>query len=92
MKGEIGWVKETQLSKEILKKIKRLKIKEFTEPLIVGNGYLILQLNNIRKVEEKIDIDKELETLVEKEIDRQLNQYSTIYFNKIKKNILVNEI
>ena len=58
----------------------------------MGNGYLILQLNNIRKVEEKIDIDKELETLVEKEIDRQLNQYSTIYFNKIKKNILINEI
>ena len=90
--GEIGWVKETQLSKEILKKIKKLKIKEFTEPLIVGNGYLILELNNIRKVEEKIDVDKELEMLVEKEIDRQLNQYSTIYFNKIKKNVLINEI
>ena len=90
--GEIGWVKETQLSKEILKKLKKLKIKEFTEPLIVGNGYLILELNNIRKVEEKIDVDKELEMLVEKEIDRQLNQYSTIYFNKIKKNVLINEI
>jgi len=90
--GEIGWVKETQLSKEILKTIKKLKINEFTEPLIVGNGYLILELNDMRKVEEKIDVDKELEILVEKEIDRQLNQYSTIYFNKIKKNVLINEI
>ncbi len=90
--GEIGWVKETQLSKEILKKIKNLKINEFTEPLIVGNGYLILELNDIRKVKDKIDVDKELKILVEKEIDRQLNQYSTIYFNKIKKNVLINEI
>ena len=90
--GEIGWIKETQLSKEILKKIKKLKINEFTEPLIVGNGYLILELNDMRKVKEKIDVDKELKILVEKEIDRQLNQYSTIYFNKIKKNVLINEI
>ena len=91
-KGEIGWVKETQLSREVLKKIKTLKINEFTEPFIAGNGYLILELNNIRKIEEKIDVDKELEILVEKEIDRQLNQYSTIYFNKIKKNVLINEV
>ena len=91
-KGEIGWVKETQLSREVLKKIKTLKLNEFTEPFIAGNGYLILELNNIRKIEEKIDVDKELEILVEKEIDRQLNQYSTIYFNKIKKNVLINEV
>tara|TARA_Y100000816_G_scaffold219346_1_gene164349 strand:+ start:247 stop:423 length:177 start_codon:yes stop_codon:yes gene_type:complete len=58
----------------------------------VGNGYLILELNDLRKVKEKIDVDKELKILVEKEIDRQLNQYSTIYFNKIKKNVLINEI
>ena len=90
--GKIGWVKETQLSKEILKTIKKLKINEFTEPLIVGNGYLILELNDMRKVNEKIDVDKELKVLIEKEIDRQLNQYSTIYFNKIKKNVLINEI
>ena len=90
--GEIGWVKETQLSREILKKIKTLKINEFTEPFIVGNGYLILELKNIKKIEEKIDVDKELEMLVEKETDRQLNQYSTIYFNKIKKNVLINEL
>ena len=90
--GEIGWIKETQLSKEILKKIKKLKINEFTEPLIVGNGYLILELSDMRKVKDKIDVDKELKILVEKEIDRQLNQYSTIYFNKIKKNVLINEI
>ena len=90
--GEIGWIKETQLSKEILTKIKKLNINEFTEPLIVGNGYLILELNDLRKVKEKIDVDKELKILVEKEIDRQLNQYSTIYFNKIKKNVLINEI
>ena len=90
--GEIGWIKETQLSREILKKIKKLKINEFTEPLIVGNGYLILEVSDMRKVKDKIDVDKELKILVEKEIDRQLNQYSTIYFNKIKKNVLINEI
>lgn len=89
--GKIGWVKETQLSKDILTKIKTLEISEFTEPMFVGNGYLFLKLNDKRKVITKINIDKELEMLVQKETDRQLNQYSTIYFNKIKKNILINE-
>lgn len=89
--GQIGWIRETQLSKEILNKIKNLNINDYTDPFLVGNGYLILELSEQREVELKINIDKELEVLIQSETDRQLNQFSTIYFNKIKKSILINE-
>ena len=49
-------------------------------------GFLILKLED--KIVEKFekDLKKELENLVRFETDRQLNQFSIIYFNKLKLN------
>ena len=35
---------------------------------------------------------EEFEKLVRKETDRQLNNFSTIFFNKVKKNIVIDEL
>ena len=56
-----------------------------------ANGYLILKINKIRQIEKKINLDEELKTLIEIEKNRQLNEFSQIYFNKIKKNILLSD-
>ena len=45
-----------------------------------------------KEIENKIDVDKELKRLINTETNRQLNQFSNIYFNKIKKEIQINEI
>ena len=55
-------------------------------------GYLILNLEKKRIIQTKINVDLELKNLIEKETDRQLNQYSTILFNKLKKNTFINEL
>ena len=36
-------------------------------------------------------MEKELNNLIKYETNIQLNQYSNIYFNKIKNNITINE-
>jgi len=38
-----------------------------------------------------IDVEKELQRLVQYKINDQLNNYSTIYYNKIKNNFSINE-
>ena len=45
------------------------------------------------KKEKEINIDKEdmLKKIIEFEKNKQLNQFSNIYFNKIKKNYSINE-
>ena len=85
--GDIGWINENSLNNNIKKNISSLKIGEFTKPIILSNGILILKLINTKTSETTIDIENELKKIINYERNRQLNQYSKIYYNKIKKNL-----
>ena len=89
--GKIGWVNETNLSKIIIKKLKNLKKDEITKPIQIGNNYLILKINDIRETKVSIDKENELKKLIEYEQNKQLNQFSKIYFKKAKINYSINE-
>ena len=85
--GDIGWINENSLNNNIKKNIRSLKVGEFTKPIILSNGILILKLINTKNSETTIDIENELKKAINYERNRQLNQYSKIYYNKIKKNL-----
>ena len=85
--GDIGWINENSLNNNIRKNISSLKVGEFTKPIILSNGILILKLIDIKNSETTIDIENELKKAINYERNRQLNQYSKIYYNKIKKNL-----
>ena len=85
--GDIGWINENSLNNNIRKNISSLKVGEFTKPIILSNGILILKLIDIKNSETNIDIENELKKAINYERNRQLNQYSKIYYNKIKKNL-----
>ena len=89
--GDLGWINETQLNENLLNKIKSLDIKQLTKPIQVTNGYLIIKLNDKREKKIKIDFEKTLKKMILDEKNRQLNQFSLIYFNKIKQNTFVSE-
>ena len=90
--GLIGWVNELQLSTIIKKNIILLNDNEITKPIKIKNGYLIIKLNNKREFKEEVDIDKQVAGLANKEMNRQLNSFSMIFFKRLKKNIQVNEL
>jgi len=85
--GDIGWINENSLNNNIKKNISNLQIGELTKPIILSNGILILKLANIKNKETAIDLENELKKAINYERNRQLNQYSKIYYNKIKKNL-----
>ena len=87
--GKIGWINSNQISKEVYREIK--KVKEITSPIKINNGFLIIKINERRKVKEEINFDKELNKLISLESETQLNKLGYIYFNKIKKRIFVSE-
>ena len=89
--GDIGWINKNSLNKKIERSITNLKIGEISQPIILSSGILILKVVNIKKSEIKIDDEAELKKAIIYEQNRQLNQFSKIYFNKIKKNIELNE-
>ena len=84
--GRIGLMDEKQLSPKILNEIKLIKVGEVTNAIDVPSGFLILKLEDIIIENLEKDLEKELENLVRFETDRQLNQFSIIYYNKLKLN------
>ena len=89
--GDLGWINENSINKKILENISNLKIEEYTNPILVPGGFLIIKVKDKKKIEKEIDIEKELNSRIRSLQNQQLNQYSNIYFNKIKKDIVINE-
>ena len=90
--GNLGWISQTQLSNLIVKAIKNLNNGETTKPIQISNGFLILKINEKRQKEKKINFEKEFQKMIKREKNNQFNQFSIIYFNKIKQNININEL
>lgn len=86
--GALGWINENQLSKVFIKELVLLNVGENTNPINLTGGNIILKINEIKKELKKIDIDKELDKIFKYEQNRQLNNFSTIYYNKVKSKII----
>ena len=90
--GKLDWINENSLNKQIKNEIKNLKINDFTKPISVSSGFLILKINDIKNTQIEVDLEDELKKLTNFEKNNQLNQYSKIYFNKVKKNLQIDEL
>ena len=90
--GEIGWINESAVSKKIARELSLININEFTKPIKVPSGFLILKLNDIKKEKKEINLKEEINRITNIKINEQLNQFSNIYFNKIRKNIRINAL
>ncbi|WP_023648172.1 peptidylprolyl isomerase [Candidatus Pelagibacter ubique] len=89
--GNLGWVSENSINKNILSNISKIKIGEFTNPILIPGGFLILKVKDIKEIEKKINMEKEFNLRIASMQNQQLNQYSNIYYKKIKKDILIDE-
>ncbi len=89
--GKIGWINEKSLSQKVINELKITKKGNHTKAIQFGKNFLILKIED--KKEKEINIDKEdmLKKIIEFEKNKQLNQFSNIYFNKIKVNYSINE-
>ena len=90
--GNIGWINQSSLNQNILKKINVLNVGDISNPITVPGGFLILKIKEVEIERKNIDIEKELEKIIKSKTNQQLNQYSLIFYNKIKKDISINEL
>ena len=89
--GSIGWIGENQLAKKVVNEINELQVGEFTKPINIPGGVVILKLDKKEDKKISLDFDSELKKLIEYEKNRQLNQFSTVYFNKLKFNTKIEQ-
>ncbi len=90
--GDLGLVSEKSINNLIKEKIILINNGEITDPIIIPGGVLILKLNNIEEKKIEINIEEELNRLINEEKNKQLNQLSIVYFNKVKKDINIDEL
>ena len=89
--GLIGWVNELQLSKKINEEIKNLKENSISKPIKIQSGYILIKLNDKKEFKQKFNLNDQLKKLTNEEKNRQLNNFSIIFFKKLKKNTEIYE-
>jgi len=90
--GKLGWVNETILSQKIKNEVKKIKVGDHTKPIVIPGGFLIIKIEDIRELDNSSDLNDEIEKIIKERTNEQLNQFSNIYFNKIKKDMVINEL
>ena len=89
--GKIGWVNKNEISDTIYNVLNKISIGEFTQPIKIASGFLIIYLNDIKKEEQEFNVDEELKKMIISEKNRQFNEFSIIHFKKIEQQIFINE-
>tara|TARA_B100000963_G_scaffold339643_1_gene337531 strand:- start:1765 stop:2709 length:945 start_codon:yes stop_codon:yes gene_type:complete len=87
--GIVGWVKEDNLNKNIRKVISKLQIKQISKPIRTSSGFIIIMIEDKRVSELKFNLAEKIDETIRFKRNDQLNQFSNIYFNKLKKDLII---
>ncbi len=90
--GKIGWIDENSLNKKLKTIITNKEENQITEPVAVPGGFLILKIDQIKEIENDLNLNEEVQKMINIKMNNQLSQFSIIYFNKVKKDISIDEI
>ena len=90
--GKIGWVEEKKLSKKIIEELQTLEAGQYTNPIQTGGLFLILKIEEIKYEKVMINKEEELNKMVQFETSKQLDQFSKIFYKKIKINNIIDEL
>jgi len=89
--GKLGWIEEQTLNKNLKEIFLKMNEGDFTKPITIPGGFMILKIDKIKKVRKNQNIDIDLKNIVNTTRNNQLNQFSKMYFNKVKKDIQISE-
>ena len=88
-KGDIGWINSNSLSDDIYNKISKLKSGEISDPIKRQSSFLILKVNDKRKLDSDIN-EKELKaSLINQKKNELFNLYSRSHLSKLKNTSLI---
>ena len=90
--GNIGKVNENQLSQLVKDELKKISPGEYTKTINIGNNFMIIKINEKKLVDLKLDENEIINKMVEIEKKKQYENFSLIYYNKIKLNSQINEL
>ena len=89
--GQLGWIGEDALNENLRNILNEMNEGEYTKPITVPAGFLVLKIDKIKKEKINQNIEKKIDKIINIKKNDQLNQFSKIHFNKVKKDMSINE-
>ena len=62
--GKLGWVSETIMSQKIKNEVKKIKVGDYTNPIVIPGGFLIIKIEDIREKDNSSDLNNEIEKII----------------------------
>ena len=90
--GLIGWVKFDNINNSIKTEISNLNIGQYSKPVRTSSGFIIVKIEDKKVDKIDINLNREIEEMIKFKTNEQLDQFSNIYFNKIKKDLTIYEL
>ena len=87
--GLIGWVKEVNLNKSLKKVISELKPGQFSKPVRTSSGFIIIKIDEEKEYVSKFNLADKIDEITRFKTNEQLNQFSNMYLNKLKKDLII---
>ena len=87
--GLIGWIKVNNLNQNIKEIVTQLKTGQFSKPIRTSSGFIILKIEDEKEYLSKFNLAEKMQEAIRFKTNDQLNQFSRMYFNKVKKNLII---
>ena len=87
--GLIGWIKVNNLNQNIKEIVTQLKTGQFSKPIRTSSGFIILKIEDEKEYLSKFNLAEKMQEAIRFKTNDQLNQFSRMYFNKVKKNLTI---
>ena len=88
--GELGWINENIINKELRDMIANTPIGTISKPAVTPEGIVIFKVRDKRTVEQEIDLEQIKNQLVGAEKTKILNMYSLTHYDKLRRSITIN--
>ena len=89
--GKLGWIEEETLNQKLKEIFAKMNEGEVTKSITIPGGFMILRIDKIKKVKKNQNLEQMVKKITQTKKNNQLNQFSKMYFNKIKKDINISE-
>ena len=61
----------------------------FSNPIRTSSGFIILKVDDKREYVSEFNLEDKLEEVINFQRNKQLEQFSSMYFNKLKKSLII---
>lgn len=87
--GDLGWINENIVSKEIRDILIKTPIGSVSEPVILAEGILMFKVRDKREIDRNLTLEEMKTQLVNSEKNKILNMHSLSHYDKVRRSVSI---